>query len=338
MIAQDCPKRKWVGRICEQSRLVDLRNHKRKQQGRRPLLSVTVDVQKPMTDFKEFWSLEHMGITQQEKSEPEVLEAYQDTIQRTDDGRYMVLFPIKIGYRRIESNRNIGLIRLRGLLAKTQLEYKLKYHEIFQQYLRDGFTEEVDREFVGPNLNPEVFAVLLRFRPNRISWTADITQAFLQVGIRLEHGQFIRFFWIYDLRRAEPRLIEYRWKRMPFGLSCSPFILKAVILKHLKYFEKEYPKTVRQLQQQLYVDDWLEGEMSVEEAEKSIREENTIFEAAKIELCKWTANSAELVERLPEIQLKETFTSVAAENKSATKTLGVIKDPAPDKFRSGESS
>ncbi|KAK4027187.1 hypothetical protein OUZ56_016199 [Daphnia magna] len=50
---------------------------------------------------------------------------------------------------RIESNRNIALIRLQGLLAKTQLEDKLKYHEIFQQYVRDGFIEEADRKFIG---------------------------------------------------------------------------------------------------------------------------------------------------------------------------------------------
>lgn len=56
----------------------------------------------------------------------------------------MVWFPIKIGHRRIESDRSIALIGLRGLLAKTKLEDKIKYHEIFQQYLRDGFIEEVD--------------------------------------------------------------------------------------------------------------------------------------------------------------------------------------------------
>ncbi|XP_045025136.1 uncharacterized protein LOC123469855 [Daphnia magna] len=139
------------------------------------------------------------------------------------------------------------MILLQGLLGKTQLEDKLKYHEIFQQYIRDGFIEEADLEFtgnctylphrpvikvgaettkirpvfdgsahmkdrpsindaleIGPNLNPEVLAVLLRLRQNRIAWTADITQAFLQVEIRPEHGQLIRFIWIDDPRKAQP--------------------------------------------------------------------------------------------------------------------------------------
>ncbi|KZS14297.1 Uncharacterized protein APZ42_020379 [Daphnia magna] len=45
------------------------------------VLSATVDTQRPMADFKEFWSLDHMGITPQERSEPAFLEAYQETIQ-----------------------------------------------------------------------------------------------------------------------------------------------------------------------------------------------------------------------------------------------------------------
>lgn len=59
----------------------------------------------------------------------------------------------------------------------------------------DGSADLKDRQSIndgletGSNLNPEVLAVLLRFRQNRIAWTADITKAFLQVEIRQEHGQ-----------------------------------------------------------------------------------------------------------------------------------------------------
>ncbi|KAK4037358.1 hypothetical protein OUZ56_029395 [Daphnia magna] len=40
------------------------------------VLTTTVDAQRPMMDFKEFWSLEQIGITPQEKAEPAFLEAY----------------------------------------------------------------------------------------------------------------------------------------------------------------------------------------------------------------------------------------------------------------------
>lgn len=47
----------------------------------------------------------------------------------------------------------------------------------------------------GPNLNPEILAVLLRFRQKKVAFTADISQAFLQIGIQQEHEQIVKFFW-----------------------------------------------------------------------------------------------------------------------------------------------
>lgn len=56
-----------------------------------------MDVQKTMTDLKEFWSLEHMGKTEQEKSGPEFLEAYPEMIQPTMMGGTWCGFPSKLG-------------------------------------------------------------------------------------------------------------------------------------------------------------------------------------------------------------------------------------------------
>lgn len=98
----------------------------------------------------------------------------------------------------------------------------------------------------------------------------------MQITIRKEHEQLIRFIWIDEPGKEESRIIEYRWKRIPFRLSCSPFILKAAILKHMKEYEDEYPKTVTLLQQQLYVDDWLGGESSGEEVKDIIRQADMI--------------------------------------------------------------
>lgn len=40
--------------------------------------------------------------------------------------------------------------------------------------------------------------------------------------------------WIDEPGKEEPSLIEYRWKRVPFKVSCSPLILKAVFIEHLE--------------------------------------------------------------------------------------------------------
>ena len=35
----------------------------------------------------------------------------------------------------------------------------------------------------GPNLNPDIMSVLLRFRTNEIAWMTDIKQAFLNIEL-----------------------------------------------------------------------------------------------------------------------------------------------------------
>ena len=147
---------------------------------------------------------------------------------------------------------------------------------------------------VGPNLNPEILEVLLRFRLHKIGWTADVTKAFLQIALKEEDQETIRFLWVEDPDNPESLIVEYTWLRVPFGLSCSPFLLRAVILKQLEAFEGAYPDTVESLRTQLYVDDWIGGSDVIEKAAKNITEAIAIFKDAKMELRKWTTNSDEL--------------------------------------------
>lgn len=45
--------------------------------------------------------------------------------------------------------------------------------------------------------------------------------------------------------------------RVPFGNTSSPFILNATLKHHLNYYLNSV--TVKELQENLYVDDWLSG-------------------------------------------------------------------------------
>ena len=186
---------------------------------------------------------------------------------------------------------------------------------------------------VGPNLNPELLQVLIRFRMYQVAWTADITKAFLQIELDQEDSQVIRFLWYEDPAKPET-LTEYAWARLPFGLTSSPFILRAVLSKHLRLYENIYPETVRQLREQLYVDDWLGGADTVESAVKRITETLIILRDAKMELAKWITSTPELARRLQGIvefhNEPTTIGRVSQVDKS--KALGVYWDPETDHF------
>lgn len=95
--------------------------------------------------------------------------------------------------------------------------------------------------YSGPNLIVKIFVILLRLRLNKIGLLADIKQAFLNVGIATQHGDYLRFLW-YDLQAedAYEQVVIYRFLRVVFGITSSPFLLNGTVRHHLsKYLEKE---------------------------------------------------------------------------------------------------
>ena len=80
----------------------------------------------------------------------------------------------------------------------------------------------------GPPIQNLLWDVLVRNRVKPIALAGDIKQAFLQVRIRPEHRDALRFHWI----KKDPSAIEVlRFTRALFGLVQSPF-LPGGTLKH----------------------------------------------------------------------------------------------------------
>ena len=65
---------------------------------------------------------------------------------------------------------------------------------------------------------------------------ADIEKAFLNIAISPEHRDYLRFFWVDDIRSESPNIVTLRFARLVFGLTCSPAILNAVLHQHLTQY------------------------------------------------------------------------------------------------------
>ncbi|GFU45792.1 integrase catalytic domain-containing protein [Nephila pilipes] len=85
----------------------------------------------------------------------------------------------------------------------------------------------------GPNLLPDILAMLLRFRLSKIAITSDGSQAFLQLILADEDRDATRFLWYKTEYTSDGNLciadeiVTYRFTRLPFGLTSSPFLLSA---------------------------------------------------------------------------------------------------------------
>ena len=68
-----------------------------------------------------------------------------------------------------------------------------------------------------------------------------------------------------DASSAEPKIVEYRFPRVVIGVTSSPFLLNATLLKHITSYEREDPEFVNQILQWLYVHD---PSLSLEDVDK----------------------------------------------------------------------
>jgi hypothetical protein len=109
----------------------------------------------------------------------------------------------------------------------------------------------------GPLLLKELVGILLRFRRMRNVILADIEKAFLQLSVRIQDRDCTRFLWFDDPNEVDPenihfeKCIIFRFCRVSFGLTVSPFLLNATIREHLMLFDLPLAHII---EENLYVD------------------------------------------------------------------------------------
>ena len=146
--------------------------------------------------------------------------------------------------------------------------------------------------YPGPPLLNKWWSVLVRARFQLIAVTGDIKQAFLQVRIREQDRNALRFHWLKDLNSKEVETL--RFTRALFGLTSSPFLLGGVIQHLVDSCRERYPEIVREIEKSLYVDDLISGAPTSKKA-KIIKSTSTSISAeGTFELHKWRSNVKEL--------------------------------------------
>ena len=68
------------------------------------------------------------------------------------------------------------------------------------------------------------------------------------------------------MNSAKPKIVEYRFVQVVFGVTLSPFLLNATLLKDVTNYEKEDPEFVNQMLCLLYEDDL---SISLEDVDKA---------------------------------------------------------------------
>ncbi|XP_069183013.1 uncharacterized protein [Procambarus clarkii] len=141
------------------------------------------------------------------------------------------------------------------------------------------------------SLTQRLYNVLLKFRIGSYTYTADISKAFLGVGLQEEDRNYTKFLWIKDPNDPNSKLITYRLASVLFGTTSSPFLLQATLDTHLK---KSNSPSKTEISNNLYVDNF-QGTTSSESKLLNIYHEvNRELMGANMPLQSWVSNNAKL--------------------------------------------
>ena len=174
----------------------------------------------------------------------------------------------------------------------------------------------------GPLLQNLMWSVLVRNRFKSVALAGDMKQAFLQIGIREEDRDSLRFHWI---KSKDPSQVQvYRFTRALFGLVQSPFLLNGTIEMHLDAWKETHPDVVEEVQRSLYVDEIINGMNTVEETKQLMETMIDVFKDAQFTLHKWHSNATELETSSVSDEQQQTFAKEQLGAKDdKTKLLGL---------------
>ena len=110
----------------------------------------------------------------------------------------------------------------------------------------------------GPVILEDLCRLLLRFRIYKVVLTADIENAFLQVGLQPVDRGVSRLLWLKDPTKplTKDNLKIYRFIRTPFGVISSLFLLGATIFHRV---EQARTPAAEKIMKIMYVDNLLTG-------------------------------------------------------------------------------
>ena len=232
------------------------------------------------------------GLLRRLKQDPAVLKEYDDTIkEQLKKGIIENVSPDRPPEGKIHYLPHHAVVRQDKSTTKVRIVYDASAGSGNDPSLNDCLMK-------GPKFNQLMFELLVRFRSYRVALIADLEKAFLMLAVDEADRDVLRFIWVDDVFKDSPDLRIYRFTRVVFGVSASPFLLNATIQMHLERYLDTNKDMVHRLLHSTYVDDIISGGQTEEEAFNLYVESKRVFGEGGFNLRKILTNSRRLQERI----------------------------------------
>ena len=176
---------------------------------------------------------------------------------------------------------------------------------------------------VGPTIQPTLSTILICFRTYPVALNSDISKMYREVKLAAEDKDLHRFLW-----RDSPQdpVRDFRMTRVTFGVSASPYLAVKTLQQTAVDHGEEYPRATQHIYTSFYVDDFLGGANTVQEAITLYQDLRHVLAKGSFSLCKWRSSSPAVLQAIPtalqETQLVKNDTSPQSSN-TTSKALGL---------------
>ncbi|XP_065079455.1 uncharacterized protein LOC135702362 [Ochlerotatus camptorhynchus] len=183
---------------------------------------------------------------------------------------------------------------------------------------------------VGPTVQDALYAIVIRFCMYEVALVADVTKMYRQMWV---HPDDRRLQLVYWQSRTDSHVHPYELTTVTYGTACAPY-LATRCLQQLSYDHSvSETDAAARIGKDFYVDDFLSGADTVEEATQLRSGVQSILASAGFELRKWSSNSSEVLSHIPD-NLKDDRPIVAVDDiQGSVSTLGLLWHPESDTFR-----
>ena len=183
----------------------------------------------------------------------------------------------------------------------------------------------------GPPLQNKLWHILIRTRFRSVVLCGDIEKAFLQIRIRENERDCLRFHWSKKVNYDVIKI--YRFTRLVFGLNQSPFVLEGILKIHFENYFGMFREMIERVKDDIYVDDLVTGGESTSEVDKIKGDSVNLFQRGGFKLHKWHSNeqAPETNDSVNENKLNFAKKHLGTKLKE-TKIVGLLWDKREDFF------
>ena len=269
------------------------------------------------------------GLIKRLKQNPQLLEEYNAIIQdQLNQGIVEVLTQPER-----EVSHQVHYLPHHGVIRQDKTTSKLRI--VYDASARSTGPSLNECLYTGPRFGQSIFDILLRFRFQHVALIGDIEKAFLMVSVRERDRDSLRFLWVPNPDDENPGIATFRFSRVVFGVSSSPFLLNATINHHMETYRDSDPVFVDKFLSSIYDDDLVTGSVDVDSTYELYTKSRIRLAKAGFKLRKFVTNSEELhqliQERESSLDRRETRekTHVEEDQSYAKSSLGVKTEEGP---------